>query len=138
MTDLRVGAAILKEAIELDTEKQKRLDQAKREEKAAAAAVASNVRSSYHLCYCIGPVNGIAQVKLAFLDDRKTKSLRDQRERERREARAVAAANATLDENRAPSELMGSPPTSPSPSMPGDGRSLISIRSVDEGDEDSD
>ncbi|KZP33032.1 hypothetical protein FIBSPDRAFT_774381 [Athelia psychrophila] len=113
MIDLRVGAAILKEAIELDTEKQERLDRSKREEKAAAAAVASNI-------------------KMAFLDDRKTKLMRDQRERERREARAAAVAAGTLEEHQAPSESMGSPtPSSPHPNMPGEGRSLLTIQSTD-------
>ena len=44
MLELRVGAAILKEAVELETDKQERLNRSKREEKAAAEAVANNVR----------------------------------------------------------------------------------------------
>lgn len=44
MADLRMGAAILKDAIDLDAEKQDRLDRGRREEKAAAAATATNVR----------------------------------------------------------------------------------------------
>lgn len=43
MVDLRVGAAILQEAIDLEIEKQERLDRSKREGKAAAAAVTKNV-----------------------------------------------------------------------------------------------
>lgn len=67
MENLCIGAAILKEAIDLETEKQGRMQRNRAEEKAAAAAAAQNV-------------------KLAFLDDRKTKALHDQRERSRREA----------------------------------------------------
>ncbi|KAF7965210.1 hypothetical protein HWV62_45069 [Athelia sp. TMB] len=120
MTELRIGAAILKEAIELDSEKQERMDRARREEKAAAAAVASNI-------------------KLAFLDDRKTKMLRDQREREQREARAVAAAKTASQEHQAPSSSMDSPdPTSPGPDMPGVGHNMITVRSADDAEEDSD
>jgi hypothetical protein len=44
MVDLRIGAAILKEAVDLEAEKQERLNQSKREEKALAAAAANNVR----------------------------------------------------------------------------------------------
>jgi len=106
MTDLRIGAAILKEAVELEAVKQERLGRARKEEKAVAAAAANNI-------------------KLAFLDDRKTKMLRDQRERERREAQAAAAAR----------ETQTVPPISPAssaiPDMPGTGRSLVSLRSVD-------
>jgi hypothetical protein len=43
MNELRIGAAILKEAVDLDVVKQQRLEQAKKEEKAVAAAAASNV-----------------------------------------------------------------------------------------------
>jgi len=116
MTELRVGAAILKEAMELDSEKQERLDRAKREEKAAAAAVASNI-------------------KLAFLDDRKTKMLRDQREREQREARAAAAAKAAqVDDEPTSSGTSGFVETD----IPGQGHSLMTIHSVDDAGYDSD
>lgn len=47
MVDLRVGAAILKDAIDLEKDKQERSDRSKREEKAAAAAVANNVCSHH-------------------------------------------------------------------------------------------
>lgn len=45
MTDLRVGTAILKDALDLEVEKQERLERAKREEKAVAQAAANNVRN---------------------------------------------------------------------------------------------
>jgi len=99
MVDLRVGAAILQEAIDLEIEKQERLDRSKREGKAAAAAVTKNI-------------------KLAFMDDRKTKMLQDQRDRERREARAAAAARGEV---QGPSPE----PTSPIRDMPGTVQSLM-------------
>jgi len=71
MSDLRIGAAILKETIDLEIEKQGRAERSHKEEKAAAEAVAN-------------------RVKLAFMDDRKSKMMQDQRERERREAHAAA------------------------------------------------
>ena len=43
IADLRIGAAILKEAVELDAQKQERLERSRRDEKAAAAAVVNNV-----------------------------------------------------------------------------------------------
>jgi hypothetical protein len=38
------------------------------------------------------------QVKLAYMDDRKTKMLRDEREKEQRAARAAAAASAAEEQ----------------------------------------
>ncbi|KAF8897564.1 hypothetical protein BD779DRAFT_1491522 [Infundibulicybe gibba] len=69
MNDLRIGAAILKEFIDLETEKMERATRSKKEEKAVAEAAAY-------------------KVKLAFMDDRKSKMLLDEREREIRNARA--------------------------------------------------
>jgi hypothetical protein len=43
MADLRIGAGILKEAVELEVVKQERSERAKKEEKAVAAAAANNV-----------------------------------------------------------------------------------------------
>jgi len=42
MANLSIGAAILKEAIDLETEKQGRMQRNRAEEKAAAAAAAQN------------------------------------------------------------------------------------------------
>ncbi|KIJ70531.1 hypothetical protein HYDPIDRAFT_35903 [Hydnomerulius pinastri MD-312] len=75
MADLRIGAAILKEAIDLETEKQERSQRNMVDQKAVAAAAAQNV-------------------KLAFLDDRKMKMQRDERERALRDARARQGASA--------------------------------------------
>lgn len=80
-------------------------------------------------------INHTAQIKMAFLDDRKTKLLRDQREREQREARAAAATKAALEGQQVPSESMGSPaPSSPGTNMPGVGHTLADV----DGGEDSD
>lgn len=43
MSDLRMGAAILKETIDLENEKQDRAERSKKEEKSAAEAVANKV-----------------------------------------------------------------------------------------------
>ena len=43
MKDLRIGAAILQEAVDLEVVKQQQLERSKKEEKAAVAAVANNV-----------------------------------------------------------------------------------------------
>ncbi|KAG7449173.1 uncharacterized protein BT62DRAFT_929155 [Guyanagaster necrorhizus] len=100
MDSLRIGSAILKEAFDLETEKQQRAARAKKEEKAVAAAAAN-------------------KVKLAFMDDRKTKLDADQREKALREARLAAAAAARGSE---PSK---SPEPSPSKQiMPGSGHVL--------------
>lgn len=89
MENLRVGAAILKEAIDLEIEKQGRMKRSKAEEKAAAAAAAQNI-------------------KLAFLDDRKTKALRDERERSIREARKsdTQAGDVTMIDEGSPSGVV--------------------------------
>jgi hypothetical protein len=47
MNDLRIGAAILKEAVDLEAVKQERFERSKKEEKAAAAAAANNVGHHY-------------------------------------------------------------------------------------------
>ena len=44
MTDLRIAADILKEALEREVTKEERQERAKREEKAVAAAQVANVR----------------------------------------------------------------------------------------------
>ncbi|KAK0468401.1 uncharacterized protein EV420DRAFT_1504284 [Desarmillaria tabescens] len=99
MDSLRIGSAILKEAFDLETEKQERAALARKEEKAVAAAAAN-------------------KVKLAFMDDRKSKIEADRREKALREARLAAAA------------ARGSEPsTSPEPErlrhvMPGSGHVL--------------
>jgi hypothetical protein len=92
----------------------------KKEEKAAAAAVANNVKLSCALC---SGANFI-QVKLAFMDDRKSKLLRDQREKQQREAREATAARRSHD------------PPSPAPAvvMPGSGVVLATGDLADDGD----
>ncbi|PFH52755.1 hypothetical protein AMATHDRAFT_73885 [Amanita thiersii Skay4041] len=64
ISDLRIGTFILREFIELETEKSERAIRSKKEEKAVAAEAA-------------------LKVKMAFMDDRLSKSLRDEREKQR-------------------------------------------------------
>ena len=49
MEDLRVGAAILKEAIDRETDKEERVQRNMEEQKAVAAAATQNVR----FCFCV-------------------------------------------------------------------------------------
>ncbi|EKM59515.1 uncharacterized protein PHACADRAFT_250072 [Phanerochaete carnosa HHB-10118-sp] len=93
--DLRIGAEILKEALDREMTKEERAERAKQQEKAVAAAQ-------------------IANIKQQFLDDRKSQALRTRREEEQRQAQAAVAA-------RQPPMS----PTSPPGTMPsGDGRIL--------------
>ncbi|GLB33843.1 putative PUB domain containing protein [Lyophyllum shimeji] len=84
MDDLRIGTAILKEFIDVENEKAERAARSKVDQKAVAAAVAN-------------------QVKLAFMEDRKTKLLQDQREKEIRAARAAALARGAESREASPS-----------------------------------
>ncbi|KAF8655232.1 hypothetical protein AX16_003138 [Volvariella volvacea WC 439] len=95
MNELKIGAAILKEHILREDEKAERAARAKQEEKAAAEAAA-------------------AKVKLAFMDDRRSKQLNDEREKELRATRSSSAAQ------QGASPL----PSSDPPTMPGAGRAL--------------
>ncbi|KAJ7283621.1 hypothetical protein C8J57DRAFT_1293078 [Mycena rebaudengoi] len=83
MDNLRIGAEILREAVNLGSEKEERAARSKKEEKAAADAVAEKIR-------------------LAFEDDRKRKLLRDQMEKEQRDARAASAAQRAALRETAP------------------------------------
>ncbi|KAJ7904549.1 hypothetical protein B0H14DRAFT_2663424 [Mycena olivaceomarginata] len=83
--NLRIGAEVLKAQLDLLTEKEVRAAQAKKDEKAAAAAVAEKVR-------------------LAYEDDRKMKLLHDELEKERRDARIAAAARRAATRETAPEE----------------------------------
>ncbi|KAI6164891.1 hypothetical protein EDD17DRAFT_1884828 [Pisolithus thermaeus] len=95
VADLRIGAAILAEAIDLEEKKQERLKRSRAEEKAAAAAAAQNAH------------------------DRKTRALRDSRERETRNA---------SEPHQVPSDIISHTDASPLPEvvMPGVGYSLAS------------
>ncbi|KZT26917.1 hypothetical protein NEOLEDRAFT_1061920 [Neolentinus lepideus HHB14362 ss-1] len=98
MDDLRIGAAIIHEILDRKSEHLERTKRWKEQEKAAAETVAKNV-------------------KLAFMDDRKSKALQDKREKEVREARAAAAVR----------PQSASPPVSPVASavrIPGTGQTL--------------
>jgi len=96
MSDLRIGSVILKEYVDLELSKQERAGQSKKEEKAAIAAAA-------------------LKVKLAYFDDRKSKELHDQRERELRNARAIVAAQQEAARQSAPTE--SDPTSSATPSI---------------------
>ncbi|KAH0840149.1 hypothetical protein J3R83DRAFT_1130 [Lanmaoa asiatica] len=98
MADLRIGAVILREAVDRETEKEERLQRNREEQEAAAAVIARNV-------------------KLAFLDDRKNKMMYDERDRALREAREAAR------ESQSTSAALASPDQSSSP-MPGLGHTL--------------
>ncbi|KAJ7771404.1 hypothetical protein DFH07DRAFT_228844 [Mycena maculata] len=85
MVNLRIGADMLREAVSLGSEKEVRAAQAKKAEKAVADAAAEKIR-------------------LAFEDDRKMKLLRDQLEKERRDARIAAAARRAEQRESMPRE----------------------------------
>lgn len=51
-----------------------------------------------------------SQVKLAFMDDRKTKMLRDEIEKEHRAARAAAQAAAQAEQQSEAVQMHGGPP----------------------------
>ncbi|TFK43499.1 hypothetical protein BDQ12DRAFT_718716 [Crucibulum laeve] len=106
LPQLRIGAGILKDFIDLETEKVERAARAKQNEKAVAESVAS-------------------KVKLAYMDDRKTKMLRDEMEKEQRVARAAAALHrAQLQETSPSIPLALSRSPSPTENMPGSGHVL--------------
>ncbi|OCH94099.1 hypothetical protein OBBRIDRAFT_789626 [Obba rivulosa] len=96
MSDLRIGAAILKEALDREMSKEERMVRAKRGEKAAAEAAK-------------------LKVKQAFIDDRKSKAALDQRERQARAAAASRRANTASPD---------STPVTPIRAMPGSGHTL--------------
>jgi len=108
MEDLRVGAAILKEAIDRETEREERAQRGKEEQKAVAAAAAQNV-------------------KLAFLDDRKSKMIRDERDRELREARESGRGSQSASAPLAPSPSQDEIPVP----MPGTGYTLATVDNPD-------
>ena len=92
--DLRAGAAILKEALEIEARKQLRSNQSKQTRKEAAEEATRNV-------------------KLAFMDDRMNKSLRDQMEREARAARLARGSrgHGSSNDSHAPTGELASSAT---------------------------
>lgn len=74
LSDLRIGTAILQEALERELVKEERAKHAREAEKAASEAA-------------------IANTKQAFMDDRKSRALQERRERETRTAIEAAALN---------------------------------------------
>jgi hypothetical protein len=104
MDDVRVGAVILKEVLDRETEKEERERRNMVEQKAAVAAAAQNV-------------------KLAFLDDRRRKMMHDKRERELREARESTRG--------AHSPSVALAPSPPPATMPGPGHTLVAVDNPD-------
>ncbi|KAF5387811.1 hypothetical protein D9615_000439 [Tricholomella constricta] len=102
MEDLRTGTAILKEFVDLENERAERAARSKVDQKAVAAAV-----------------------KLAYMDDRKNKMMSDEREKERRVARAAAIARRAQLQETAPTARVSASP-SPTRRMPGSGHTLSS------------
>jgi len=82
-TELRIGAAVLREALDRESEKEERTSRAKAQEKGALSLQAQ-------------------QVKLAFEDDRKRKAMQDKLDKERRQAREAAAAVPTSPSSMEP------------------------------------
>ncbi|KAI9574443.1 hypothetical protein HD554DRAFT_2047106 [Boletus coccyginus] len=109
MEDLRMGAAILKEAIDRETKREERAHWSMEEQRAVAAAAAQNV-------------------KLAFLDDRRRKLMLDERERELRRARESAQGSQSTSAPLAPSPPLED--QSPVP-MPGLGYTLAAVDNPD-------
>lgn len=85
------------------TEKEVRAAQAKKDEKAAAAAVAEKVLFLQFNGINF-PINILSKVRLAYEDDRKMKLLHDELEKERRAARIAAAARRAATREAAPEE----------------------------------
>jgi hypothetical protein len=117
MEDLRIGSSILKDYINRETEKQDRAARAKKNEKASIEATAEKVNLLF-LQYAHADTN-IFQVKLAFMDDRKSKLLRDEMEKEQHAARSLAAARQTAIQGLSPSHS-----TTSESFMPGSGHVL--------------
>ncbi|KAF8812478.1 hypothetical protein BYT27DRAFT_7087790 [Phlegmacium glaucopus] len=102
MEDLRIGSSILKDYIGLETQKQERAAQAKKNQKASIEAAAE-------------------KVKLAFMDDRRSKLLRDEMEKEQRAALALTAARQVAIQELSPNI---SHSTTSESAMPGSGHVL--------------
>ncbi|KAG6899449.1 hypothetical protein C0993_010286 [Termitomyces sp. T159_Od127] len=100
MDDLRTGTALLKEFVDLELQRAERDARSKVDQKAVAAAVAQ-------------------RVKLAYMDDRKSKQLKDEREKESRVARAAALAHKAEHQ-----ETSRSPSPPPTVHMPGTGQAI--------------
>jgi len=89
LIDLRVGCAILHEALDRINSSEQQKSQSKETEKEAKERVARQVSHKLRICDISLAIDSWScasdrQVKLAFDDDRKTKEMRDRMERERR------------------------------------------------------
>ncbi|KAF8165309.1 hypothetical protein B0H34DRAFT_688679 [Crassisporium funariophilum] len=97
--DLQIGNTVLREYLVLELEKQERAALAKKNEKATIKAAEE-------------------KVKLAFMDDRRTRMQRDEMEKEQRAARALLASRQAAQQLPTPRS------TTPEGSMPGSGHVL--------------
>lgn len=86
MDDLRIGAKILRDHLELEMEKEERAARAKANEKANAAAAAEKVKFTLLRLFSR---QYRPQVKLAFIDDRRQKEIKDEMERQQRMSRVA-------------------------------------------------
>ena len=90
MEDLRVGTEILKEYMEVHKREEERANVSKLTIQEERRAAAEKVSTALLVCPDLSS-SQTAQVKLAFMDDRKTKMERDEMERQARDARAGSA-----------------------------------------------
>ncbi|KAI0352950.1 hypothetical protein OH77DRAFT_1428070 [Trametes cingulata] len=112
MEDLKIGAAMIKEALDRELVKEEREQRRKAEEKAAHEAA-------------------VAKVKQAFYDDRKGRALVDERERT---ARATAAANRGSSSSATPAVA----DYRPKRRMPGSGHTLSGeVVDIDDSDDEA-
>jgi hypothetical protein len=96
--ELRVGAAMLGEAMTREEEKSKREQTVVANERQSKQSASEKV--IIHNSISLHPLIRSTQVKLNFEDDRREKQLRDQMERERREAKARADAQAAANNEK--------------------------------------
>ncbi|KAG6837449.1 hypothetical protein H0H93_009543 [Arthromyces matolae] len=118
MDALHTGVSILKEFVDLENERAERAARSKVDQKAVTAAVVEKVSGTpkfEHLTLTC------SQVKLAYMDDRRTKQINDEREKEHREARTAALVRDNERRETSPAVSVPSPPTN---RMPGSGHTL--------------
>ena len=86
MEELRIGYAVLTEAIEQESAKHVRGKYDLKADKEAKAIAARNVRCLYSILATVMNETPLLQALLAFEEDRREKAMRDQREAEARRA----------------------------------------------------
>lgn len=91
LNDLKIGAAIIKEALDRELPKEEKAARKRAEEKAAHEAAVAKVTYS-GAAWTSSKLMCTPQVKQAFYDDRKGRAITDEREREVRAATAARRA----------------------------------------------